>query len=63
MVPVAWTLPTKGVLKGLQESSVCGETQCGELTPAYHLPEMASFTCQAEAGLLSSVYSWLSSLF
>jgi hypothetical protein len=42
---------------------VCGGTQCGELTSAYHLPEMASFTCQAEAGLLSSVCSWLSSLF
>ena len=57
MVQVAWTLPTTGVLKGLQEGSVCGGTQCGELTPAYHLHEMASFTCQTEAGLLSSVWS------
>ena len=58
MVPVDWTLPTKGVLKGLQEGSVCvGGTQCGELTPAYHLHEMASFTCQTEAGMLSSVCS------
>ena len=63
MVPVDWTLPTKGVLKGLQEGSVCVGTLCGELTPAYHLPEMASFTCQVEAGLLNSVCSWLSSLF
>ena len=63
MVQMDWTLPTKGVLKGLQEGSVCVGTLCGELTPAYHLPEMASFTCQAEAGLPSSVCYCLSCLF